>query len=68
MQVKWGKMAAKVTVWLAVEILLSLVGLDNLADYGEFTLGDATLSSSNLTMEIVTGTTGRVKNPLFLSL
>lgn len=46
MQVKWGKMAAKVTVWLAAEILLGLVGLDNLADYGEFTLGDATLSSN----------------------
>lgn len=53
MQVKWGKMAAKVTVWLAAEILLGLVGLDNLADYGEFTLGDATLSSSNAVPQMV---------------
>lgn len=40
MQVKWGKLAVKVTVWLTAEILLSLAGLDNLADYGEFTAGD----------------------------
>lgn len=40
MQVKWGKMAAKITVWLTAEILLNLVGLDNLADYGEFVSGE----------------------------
>lgn len=36
MQVKWGKMAIKVTIWLTTEVLLNLAGLDNLADYGEF--------------------------------
>jgi hypothetical protein len=58
MQVKWGKMAAKVTIWLAAEVLLGLVGLDNLADYGEFTLGDATFSSSNPVPQIVLWITG----------
>ncbi len=32
----WKSGFAKVTVWLAAEILLNLVGLDNLADYSEF--------------------------------
>ncbi|WP_293112457.1 hypothetical protein [Moorena sp. SIO4G3] len=26
----------KVTTWLVAEIILNLIGLDNLADYGEF--------------------------------
>lgn len=67
MKVKWGKMAAKVTVWLAAEILLSLAGLDNLADYGEFTLSDATLSPS-AAPQMVVGIIGRVKNPPLLNL
>lgn len=43
MQVKWAKLAVKVTIWLTVEVLLGLVGLDNLADYGEFVAGDSPL-------------------------
>ncbi|NJO77059.1 MAG: hypothetical protein HC827_00075 [Cyanobacteria bacterium RM1_2_2] len=58
MRVKWGKMAAKVTVWLAAEILFGLVGLDSLADYGEFTLNDATLSPSNSALQMVVGIIG----------
>ena len=38
MQVQWKKLLAKTIVWLAAEILLSLLGLDNLADYSEFLL------------------------------
>jgi hypothetical protein len=44
MQVKWSKMVIKLTVWLTAEILLSLVGLDNLADYGEFIASDHEIS------------------------
>jgi hypothetical protein len=44
MQVKWSKMVIKLTVWLTAEILLSLVGLDNLADYGEFIASDQAIS------------------------
>ena len=36
MQVKWKKLLAKAAVWLAAEILLNFLGLDNLADYSEF--------------------------------
>lgn len=57
MQVKWGKMAAKITVWLAVEVLLGLVGLDNLADYGEFMLGDQTLSHYDSVIQQKTAST-----------
>ncbi|MBE9126869.1 MULTISPECIES: hypothetical protein [unclassified Coleofasciculus] len=36
MKVEWKNLLARTTVWLAAEILLNLLGLDNLADYSEF--------------------------------
>lgn len=36
MQVKWKKLLTKTVVWLAAEILLNFLGMDNLADYSEF--------------------------------
>ncbi|MEQ8538680.1 MAG: hypothetical protein RIB93_14690 [Coleofasciculus sp. D1-CHI-01] len=39
MTVNWKALLAKTTVWLAAEILLNLLGLDNLADYSEFIFG-----------------------------
>jgi preprotein translocase subunit SecG len=36
MKAHWQKFILKVTMWLMVEILLNILGLDNLADYGEF--------------------------------
>lgn len=36
MQVKWKNLLAKTIIWLAVEILLNFLGVDELADYGEF--------------------------------
>lgn len=36
MPAKRKKLLAKMLVWLAAEILLNFLGLDNLADYGEF--------------------------------
>lgn len=36
MQVKWQKLFLSATVWLVTEIILNFLGLDNLADYGEF--------------------------------
>jgi preprotein translocase subunit SecG len=36
MQVKWKKLLTQITLWLVAEIILNLLGLDNLADYGEF--------------------------------
>jgi hypothetical protein len=36
MKTQWQKLFVKTTVWLAAEIILNLIGLDNLADYSEF--------------------------------
>ncbi|NET35185.1 MAG: hypothetical protein F6K19_24680 [Cyanothece sp. SIO1E1] len=36
MQIKWRKLFLKTTVWLSAEIVLTLIGLDNVADYSEF--------------------------------
>lgn len=36
MKLQWKKLLVKTTLWLAAEIILNVVGLDNLADYSEF--------------------------------
>lgn len=36
MRVKWRKLIIKTAVWLIAEILLSLLGIDDIADYSEF--------------------------------
>ncbi|NEP14298.1 MAG: hypothetical protein F6K14_29710 [Symploca sp. SIO2C1] len=36
MKTQWKKVCIKITTWLAAEIILNLLGLDNLADYSEF--------------------------------
>jgi hypothetical protein len=36
MKVKWSQLVLKIIVWLFAEMYLTVLGLDNLADYGEF--------------------------------
>jgi hypothetical protein len=36
MKMQWKKIWVKTTIWLVTEIMLNLLGLDNLADYSEF--------------------------------
>ncbi len=36
MKIQWQKLWVKIILWLGAEILLTLIGLDNLADYSEF--------------------------------
>lgn len=36
MKAPWKRVFVKTTVWLVTEIILNLLGLDNLADYNEF--------------------------------
>lgn len=38
MNFRWGTFISKAGFWLALEIWLNLIGLDNEADYGEFML------------------------------
>lgn len=33
---QWQRIWAKATFWLVTEIILNLLGIDNLADYSEF--------------------------------
>lgn len=35
-QVKWKKFICQILIWLVAEIYLSILGVDNLADYSEF--------------------------------
>lgn len=39
MKTSWQHSLAKITIWLVTEILLTCVGLDNIADCGEFVFG-----------------------------
>jgi hypothetical protein len=36
MQVKWKKLLIKLLIFSVSEVLLNFLGVDNLADYGEF--------------------------------
>ena len=36
MNCSWGKLCGKALVWLTIEIMLNLTGMDNVADYSEF--------------------------------
>lgn len=36
MKTQWQKVWVKAIAWLVVEIILNVLGLDNLADYSEF--------------------------------
>lgn len=53
MQVRWKKLLLQTLIWVATEALLTVAGLDDLADYSEF-LFDKNISPSlvNLVMII----------------
>ena len=36
MNVYWRKLVVRLTVWLLLEIALNFLGLDDMADYGEY--------------------------------
>jgi hypothetical protein len=42
MWVKWNIFITKAAVWLLLELILSLLGLDQLADYSEFVYSSST--------------------------
>jgi hypothetical protein len=37
-KLQWQKICLKIAFWLCVEIILTLIGMDNIADYSEFIL------------------------------
>lgn len=36
MQVRWKRLLLQSLLWLAAEVILTSIGLDDLADYGEY--------------------------------
>ena len=36
MEIKWRILLTKISIWLFLEIFLNFIGLDTIADYGEF--------------------------------
>lgn len=53
MRIQWKQIVVKITFWLIVEIILNLLGLDNLADYSEFVFEGKTLTRNNPMCEVV---------------
>ncbi len=51
MKILWKKAWLKATTWLVAEILLSLLGMDHLADYSEY-LFEKMVTANNLTPKI----------------
>lgn len=57
MRIKWATLLFKMTVWLGAELTLTVLGFDDLADYGEFIFKgrDASLLATNpITLVITT--------------
>lgn len=52
MQTQWQKTLIQISFWLILEILLNLLGLDNLADYSEFVFDQKTITVSRCISEV----------------
>lgn len=48
MTLNWHRLLSQLLLWLALEIILNLVGLDDLADYSEFVFAHYPITSINL--------------------
>ena len=45
MRVRWNKLLVNVAFWLTAEIVLTVLGLDTVADFGEFVVLAETLAN-----------------------
>ena len=57
MKIHCHELLLKLTIWLAVEIVLNLMGLDDMADYSEFVFSHrkpATVSLDTYVTRIIT--------------
>jgi hypothetical protein len=52
MQVRWKKLFVQSIIWVAAEVLLTVAGLDDLADYSEFVF-EKHASSSMIRFETI---------------
>ncbi|MBE9215776.1 hypothetical protein IQ247_24440 [Plectonema cf. radiosum LEGE 06105] len=46
MNIRWQKLLVKICFWLATEIVLNLIGIDDLADYSEFIFENKNLTTN----------------------
>ncbi|MEB3217979.1 MAG: hypothetical protein VKN72_17350 [Nostocales cyanobacterium 94392] len=46
MNIRWQKLLVKTFFWLATEIVLNLIGIDDLADYSEFIFENKNLTTN----------------------
>lgn len=53
MEIQWKKLLWTTTFWLITEIVLNLLGLDNLADYSEFVFAREVNPPSSLNSTLV---------------
>ena len=44
MQVRWSQLFIQLLLWLSAEIILTCIGIDDLADYGEYHLSSKTVA------------------------
>ena len=52
---RWRKLLFNLSIWLTAEIALTLLGLDNIADYAEFIIqSDVTVSFDNAVVTLPT--------------
>lgn len=45
MKVQWKTLIVTITLWFALELLLSCLGLDTIADYSEYILDQKTVTT-----------------------
>ncbi|MGK7952506.1 MAG: hypothetical protein AB4368_27895 [Xenococcaceae cyanobacterium] len=50
MNIQWHRLLYKLTIWLVVEIVLNLMGLDDMADYSEFIFGHGGTEISSISV------------------
>ena len=48
MNIQWHELLYKLTVWLLAEIVLNLMGLDDMADYSEFIFSNSSISVASI--------------------
>lgn len=48
MKVRWKMLIAKTTFWVLTEVFLTVLGLDNLADYSEFSISQHTIDRDRI--------------------
>ncbi len=48
MNIQWHELLYKLTIWLVVEIVLNLMGLDDMADYSEYIFGRGGIEISSI--------------------